>query len=158
MPSKIEEKRLKTLKKDFKIYSVFNGYEIIKHKHTAKLSEIIQELNSFTIDERYLLFGKKVPGQTKKYKGFGNKSAVVIELESLFYNRGWFEKKYEIQHSIEGHVSYLQTHALDLHKEKIACEIEWSNKDPFLYRDLNNLSLLHRYGLIDCGIMIIKDY
>ncbi len=41
-------------------------------------------------------------------------------------------------------------------QNRIALEIEWSNKDPFFDRDLNNFRLLFDLRAISVGIIITK--
>ena len=48
------------------------------------------------------------------------------------------------------------THGVDCVKGKVALEIEWSNKDPFFDRDLNNFRLLFDLRAISVGVIITK--
>ena len=48
-------------------------------------------------------------------------------------------------------------HKVDCVKNGIALEIEWSNKDPFYDRDLNNFRLLFELRAISVGVIITKS-
>ncbi len=49
------------------------------------------------------------------------------------------------------------THAVDCFKNRIAVEIEWSNKDPFFDRDLNNFRLLFDLRAVSVGVIVTKS-
>jgi hypothetical protein len=46
---------------------------------------------------------------------------------------------------------------VDCFKNGVALEVEWSNKDPFFDRDLNNFRLLFELRAISVGIIITKS-
>ena len=48
------------------------------------------------------------------------------------------------------------THKVDCFKNGVALEIEWSNKDPFFDRDLNNFRLLFDLRAISVGVIVTK--
>lgn len=48
------------------------------------------------------------------------------------------------------------THKVDCHRNRVALEIEWNNKDPFFDRDLNNFRLLFDLRAISVGIIITR--
>jgi restriction endonuclease BglII len=50
----------------------------------------------------------------------------------------------------------LSTHLVDFWKDRVAVEVEWSNKDPFFARDLNAFRLLHELGIISVGVIITR--
>ncbi len=49
------------------------------------------------------------------------------------------------------------THKIDRHKNGIALEIEWNNKDPFFDRDLNNFRLLFDLRAISVGVILTRS-
>ena len=46
---------------------------------------------------------------------------------------------------------------VDCVKNRVALEVEWSNKDPFFDRDLNNFRLLFNLRAISVGVIITKS-
>ena len=87
----------------------------------------------------------------------GNKSPISKALDGAFYALNWEEKSFDIKIIIDGETKETPTHNIDCFKNKIMLEIEWSNKDPFYDRDLNNFRLLHSLGAGSVGIIITKS-
>lgn len=100
--------------------------------------------------------------------GGGGKSPMTKALESEFNDRGWCKKNWDTRVVVtetsigrkpigEPHERSSPTHEVDLVKGKVALEIEWSNKDPFYDRDLNNFRLLFDLQVISVGVIITKS-
>jgi hypothetical protein len=88
--------------------------------------------------------------------GGGGKTKVAQSLDAAFVGRGWIEKKFYTKIQVDEEVKESPTHKVDCFKNKIALEIEWSNKDPFYDRDLNNFRLLFDLRVISVGIIVTK--
>jgi hypothetical protein len=69
---------------------------------------------------------------------------------------GWVEKEFATSITVDDTVYETPTHKVDCFKNRVACEIEWNNKDPFFDRDLNNFRLLFELRAIDLGIIITR--
>ena len=72
-----------------------------------------------------------------------------MSLISQYFNRefcnekrGWQEKAFDTKIVVDTNEIASPTHKVDCYKNNVAVEIEWSNKDPFFDRDLNNFRLL----------------
>ncbi|MGO8697889.1 MAG: BglII/BstYI family type II restriction endonuclease [Limisphaerales bacterium] len=89
--------------------------------------------------------------------GGGGKSKVVQSLESGFLERGWIEKKFYTKIQLDETSIESPTHKVDCFKNYVALEMEWSNKDPFFDRDLNNFRLLFELRAISVGVIITKS-
>ncbi len=89
--------------------------------------------------------------------GGGGKTEVAKRLDSLLAARGWLETKFETQIKVDENVYESPTHKVDCFKNRIALELEWSNKDPFFDRDLNNFRLLFDLRAISVGIIVTKS-
>lgn len=89
--------------------------------------------------------------------GGGSRSYVSRSLDSSFHRRGWKEKKFRTQIVVDGRRKRVPTHKVDCFKGKVALEIEWSNKDPFFDRDLNNFRLLFDLRAASVGVIITKS-
>jgi hypothetical protein len=74
-----------------------------------------------------------------------------------FKQRGWVEKSFDTLIVVDKNEMASPTHKVDCVKNKIALEIEWSNKDPFYDRDLNNFRLLFDLRAISVGVIITKS-
>lgn len=79
--------------------------------------------------------------------GGGGRSKITQSIDSAFYSCGWKEKKWETKIVVDNATTESPTHKVDCYKNRVAVEIEWSNKDPFFDRDLNNFRLLFDLGL-----------
>ncbi len=89
--------------------------------------------------------------------GGGGKSKVSQAIDGAFYGRGWQEKKFDTKITVGDVSRDSPTHSVDCFKNDIALEIEWSNKDPFFDRDLNNFRLLFELRVASVGVIITKS-
>jgi hypothetical protein len=87
----------------------------------------------------------------------GNVSLISQSLNNAFYADGWQEKQWETKIVVDDNVFQSPTHKVDCVKNGVAIEIEWSNKDPFYDRDLNNFRLLFDLRAISVGVIITKS-
>jgi Restriction endonuclease BglII len=88
--------------------------------------------------------------------GGGGKTRIAARFDQYLVKRGWKEKSTEITMSVDGMQKTLDTHKVDLWKNRVAVEVEWNNKDPFFSRDLNAFRLLHELGIISVGVIITR--
>ena len=133
---------------------ILNRYEVHEWKHA--IAVLKNDFNNEFIDimeilRQFALYASDVitPG--------GRKSPISNAIDSAFYKRGWIEKKWNTKILIDDEVSESPTHNVDCYKNHIAVEIEWSNKDPFYDRDLNNFRLLFDLRAISVGVIITKS-
>lgn len=128
-------------------------YEIHEWRHAAVIlasdfpqewHDIIEVLSGFRLKRSEML------------EGGGRKSKIASAIDSEFYTRGWTEKEFDTVVTIDGMDHVSPTHKVDCVKGRIALEVEWSNKDPFFDRDLNNFRLLFDRGAISVGVIITK--
>lgn len=87
----------------------------------------------------------------------GGLSSVSQWFNKSFIKYGWIEKSFETQIVVDKEEFQSPTHKVDCVKNRIALEIEWSNKDPFYDRDLNNFRLLFDLRAISAGVIITKS-
>lgn len=129
------------------------NYEIHEWKHASAILEsdfprewqdIIEVLNDFRLKRTDVL----APG--------GGLSPISQWFNHSFGDRGWVEKAFETKIVVDQHEIESPTHKVDCVKNRVAIEIEWSNKDPFFDRDLNNFRLLFELRAISIGIIITK--
>jgi len=131
-----------------------NKYEIHEWKHALavlkgdfpqEFDEIIGVLRQFQLRKSHV----GIPG--------GNITPI-----SQFFNRsfaavGWREKSFDTKIVVDAHELVSPTHLVDCFKNRVALEIEWSNKDPFFDRDLNNFRLLFELRAVSVGVIITKS-
>ena len=130
-----------------------NNYEVHEWRHASAVlaSDFPKELDDLVyVLTNFLLrrFSIMTPG--------GRKSPIAIEVDGMFAERGWEEKNFDVQVTVDGIPHPSPTHAVDYFKNKIAIEMEWNNKDPFYDRDLNNFRLLHGLGVVSVGVLITR--
>jgi hypothetical protein len=87
----------------------------------------------------------------------GGKSLVSQWFDGAFQAKGWVEKGFETKIVVDEAELLSPTHKVDCVKGRVALEIEWSNKDPFFDRDLNNFRLLFDLRAISVGVIITKS-
>lgn len=130
-----------------------NGYHIADWRHASTIiqhdfpkqwKDLIECLENFSLKKSSILTAG------------GRKSPIADELDSFLYERGWREKKFDVDIRIDGKPDDIPTHKLDCVMGKVGLEIEWNNKDPFYDRDLTNFRILYEYGVIDVGIIITR--
>ena len=87
----------------------------------------------------------------------GRKSEIATQIDGGFYSRGWQEKQFQTAIKIDEELFESPTHKIDCLKGRVALEVEWSNKDPFFDRDLNNFRLLFELRAIDVGVVVTRS-
>lgn len=118
---------------------VRQDYEVLEWKHASAIlqtdfstewNEITEVLTSLRVLRSHIVVGG------------GGRSKITQSIDTAFYSRGWQEKMWSTRIVVDDLASESPTHKVDCYKNRVALEIEWSNKDPFFDRDLNNFRLL----------------
>jgi len=60
------------------------------------------------------------------------KSKLAGFFDHFLEQRGWIEKDFSTSVKVDNNLMESPTHKVDCYKNRIALEIEWHNKDPFL--------------------------
>jgi hypothetical protein len=94
--------------------------------------------------------------KTELQRPGGNKSPIAKGLDSLFFERGWVEKSFDIKVTADGTETIAPTHHVDYYKDRVAIETEWNNKDPFFDRDLTTFRLLLELNVLSVGVIITR--
>lgn len=128
----------------YEIHEWRNAAGILKSACAEQWSDIISVLDDF----RPLLSEFAVPG--------GPKTLVTGRLDQAFYTRGWREKQFQTSIIVDEVPHETPTHKIDCVKDRVALEVEWSNKDPFFDRDLANFRILFDLLAIDLGVIITR--
>lgn len=128
-------------------------YEVREWKHACAVlaadfpeqwNDIVSILRGFRLKKSDIL----TPG--------GGISPISQWFNKSFVGRGWEEHAFDTKIIVDKDELTSPTHAVDCVKGKVALEIEWSNKDPFFDRDLNNFRLLFDLRAISVGVIITK--
>mgnify|MGYP006279359673 FL=1 len=131
-----------------------NAYEVHEWKHACAVlqgdfprqwQDILEVLSSFRLKRSDILA-----------RG-GGKSAISTWFDAAFGERGWREKGFDTKIVVDTAELVTPTHKVDCVKGSVALEIEWSNKDPFFDRDLNNFRLLFDLRAISVGLIVTKS-
>ncbi|MBL8066034.1 MAG: hypothetical protein JNM34_09275 [Chthonomonadaceae bacterium] len=129
------------------------GYEVYEWRHASAIlrsdfpdewKDVMNILKSFKVKRSHIMVGG------------GGKTKLAQEIDSEFKSRGWTEKQFLTEIKVDAKVHETPTHKVDCVKGRVALELEWSNKDPFFDRDLNNFRLLFDLRAISVGIIITK--
>jgi hypothetical protein len=130
---------------DFEVYEWRHASAILRSDFLEEWNDIVAILSQFRIKKSHIVVGG------------GGKSKLAQELDADFKARGWTEKQFRTQIKVDDTVRDSPTHKVDCVKNRVALELEWSNKDPFFDRDLNNFRLLFELRAISVGIIITKS-
>lgn len=134
--------------------NIRDAYEIKEWKHACAIlaavfpeqwADILDVLGGFRLHRSHVIVGG------------GGKSLIAQSLDAQFYKRGWIEKNFDTVVSVDNVEMRSPTHDVDCVKGKVALEVEWSNKDPFYDRDLNNFRLLFELRAISVGVIVTKS-
>lgn len=128
----------------YEIHEWRNATVVLKGVHPQEWNDLIEVLRAFRLLRSDLI------------KGGGNKSRIATKLDGHLFQLGWMEKQFDTRITVDETVYETPTHKVDCFKNRVACEIEWNNKDPFFDRDLNNFRLLFELRAIDLGIIITR--
>jgi hypothetical protein len=90
-------------------------------------------------------------------KGGGNKSPIARFIDGFLYGRGWAETRFDTAVVVDGRRTETPTHQIDCFRGGVGLEIAWSNKDPFLDRDLNNVRLLFDLRALSVGVIVTRS-
>lgn len=77
-------------------------------------------------------------------------------INGFFAKRGWRERSFKIEVTVDGEVTLAPTHHVDYFKNRVAIETEWNNKDPFYDRDLTTFRLLFELNVLSVGVIITR--
>jgi hypothetical protein len=129
-------------------------YEIHEWKHACAIlaadfpeqwQDIICVLRDFRLRKSDIL----APG--------GGISPISQWFNRRFVALKWEEHPFDTKIVVDGRETVTPTHSVDCVKGRVALEIEWSNKDPFFDRDLNNFRLLFDLRAVSVGVIITKS-
>lgn len=137
LPSNIRDK--------YEIHEWKHACAILQNDFPEEWEDIINVLNEFQLPKSHIL----APG--------GGMSSISQRFNKAFLKRGWVEKPFKTQMVVDDRTIDTPTHKVDCVKNRVALEIEWSNKDPFYDRDLNNFRLLFDLRAISVGVIITKS-
>lgn len=87
----------------------------------------------------------------------GGRSPIPKTIDGFLEQRGWTERRFDIDIVVDGASRPTPTHKIDNFKNRIGVEVEWNNKTEFYDRDLNNFRLLHDLGVLSVGVIITRQ-
>lgn len=135
----------KFIKDNYEVHEWKHACTILKNDFPAEWNDLIENLTSLRMKKSHIVVGG------------GGKTKLAQDFDKAFKERGWVEKKFETKIQVDEDITESPTHKVDCFKNKIALELEWSNKDPFYDRDLNNFRLLFDLRVISVGIIVTKS-
>ena len=97
-----------------------NGLAILAAARPAEWADIQTVLRGFTLLRSDIL----KPG--------GSKSDIAGKLDGHFTQLGWLEKQFDTRIVVDKVEYHTPTHKVDCYKNRVALEVEWNNKDPYL--------------------------
>ena len=118
---------------------------ILRHDFPEEWKDLMEILSQFRLRRSHV-----------EARG-GGKSPISKAIEGAFNDRGWIEKRWDTEIKVDAISMDSPTHKVDCYRNRVALEIEWSNKDPFFDRDLNNFRLLFDLRAISVGVIITKS-
>jgi len=128
----------------YDIHEWRHAVAVLRHDFPAEYEDICDVLSRFRLLKSHVAVGG------------GRKSKVASWIDSALSARGWVEKRFQTNITVDGASRESPTHAIDCFKNRIALEIEWNNKDPFFDRDLNNFRLLFDLQAVSVGVIVTR--
>ncbi len=135
----------RSLRRNYEIYEWKHACAVLRGDYSEEWEEIVSVLARFRLSEEDI----RSPG--------GGLSKISKWFNEQFFKLGWQKKSFDTMIKVDEHEYVTPTHEVDCFKNGIALEIEWSNKDPFFDRDLNNFRLLFDLRAISVGVIITKS-
>lgn len=132
------------LRRNYEVHEWKHACAVLKGDFNKEWNDIITVLSKFQLRESNI----RSPG--------GGLSPISQWFNTAFSDLGWQEKSFETAIKVDQNEFETPTHAVDCFKNGVALEVEWSNKDPFFDRDLNNFRLLFDLRAISVGVIITK--
>lgn len=129
----------------FEIHEWKHACAVLAADFTEQWRDIIHVLRGFRLKKSSIL----APG--------GGISPISQWFNKAFVGRGWEEHAFDTKIVVDANEAVSPTHSVDCVKGQVALEVEWSNKDPFYDRDLNNFRLLFDLRAISVGVIITKS-
>lgn len=118
---------------------------ILARDFPTEFQDILDCLGGFVLKKTAIL----TPG--------GGRSPIPIAIDGFLHLRGWREKKFDIEITVDGEVIPIPTHKIDNFKNRVGLEVEWNNKTEFYDRDLNNFRLLKELRVLSVGVVITRS-
>ncbi len=133
---------------------ILSMYECRQWKHAGAIlaTDFPKELSDIVAVLREIKLKKSVI-----ISGGGGKTEYAKSIDRAFKLLGWMPKRFDTAIVVDQTELASPTHEVDCVKGRIALELEWSNKDPFYDRDLNNFRLLFELRVISVGVIITKS-
>lgn len=139
---------------------VRNATAVLKASNPVLFDEIIHVLSRFAVNSVDIT----VPG--------GNRGTIPIKLDTAFGQLGWKAVRINTEFKLVGRIKggtaanqkILESAVandgfeVDNFKGRVALDVEWNAKDGNLDRDLSAYRALYDVGLIDCAVMITRDF
>lgn len=135
----------KFVRDHYEVHEWRHATAILKNDYPGEFRDIVDILSRFRLTKEDILN----PG--------GGLSTISQRFNKAFKSKGWVEKSFDTKIVVDGNEMLSPTHKVDCFKNSIAFEIEWSNKDPFYDRDLNNFRLLFDLRTASVGIILTKS-
>jgi hypothetical protein len=133
------------IRANYEVHEWKHACAVLKTDFPTEWKEIMAVLTDFRLMKSHIVVGG------------GGKTKVAQSLDGAFLRFGWVEKKFYTKIQVDEAVLESPTHKVDCFKNQVALEIEWSNKDPFYDRDLNNFRLLFELRAISVGVIVTKS-
>ena len=128
----------------YEVHELKHACAILNQDFPAEWNDVCEVLTEFRLKKSWLAVGG------------GRKSKVAESLDGALGRRGWAEKGFDTKVVVDQESLDSPTHKVDCFKDRIALEIEWTNKDLFFDRDLNNFRLLFDLRVVSVGIIITR--
>ena len=142
-----------------------NAARILRYTSPEAFDDLVSVLENFELT----LVKLAQPG--------GNKGPIPKELDDSFRERGWREAKFEQdlttrltlrgwkdaeapelrEPQVRESTNHYGGHWVDNVKDRAVVDVEWNPKDGNLDRDFGNYVSLYEGGVIDAGVLLVRD-
>lgn len=132
------------LRKKFHFEERHHAASILCVDFRHEFKDLVDCLDAFCLKKSEIL----TPG--------GGRSPIPRAIDGFLAKRGWAEKRFDIEITVDKKPIPIPTHKIDNFKNRVGVEVEWNNKTEFYDRDLNNFRLLWEMRVLSVGVIITR--
>jgi len=132
------------LRRKYRFEERHHAASILSVDFKSEFKDLLDSLDAFSLKKSDIL----TPG--------GGRSPIPKAIDGFLAGRGWAERRFDIEITVDKKPIPIPTHKIDNFKSRVGVEVEWNNKTEFYDRDLNNFRLLWEMRVLSVGVIITR--
>ena len=142
------------------IYSVKNGYEVMKSQYEEELGEILEVIQSIDAEK---FITKKSKEKTRKrgmlYSPVGLNKAIKEGFKRTAWSNLRVKADYSVDYYVEEYRERIEIRGafrdMDFVKNKVGVEVQFGKYSFMVYNVSAKMTIFHKLGAIDVGVEIV---